>query len=131
MVVNRNKQLATPPSFWPQATKQPDLNSLRESVRASPASIAVARGPGPSALPPLMEVVRGSLVEHRLRCGKPTCHWARGDGHRVWYLTVTAARGRTEPVTVPAVPVPVVHGGLQSYARWWTGRGRAPRSTGS
>ena len=29
----------------------------------------------------------GSLSLHHLRCGKPTCHCAKGDGHSVWSLT--------------------------------------------
>lgn len=29
----------------------------------------------------------GSLSLHHLRCGKPTCHCAKGDGHPVWSLT--------------------------------------------
>ncbi|MBI3077119.1 MAG: hypothetical protein HYY85_09100 [Deltaproteobacteria bacterium] len=70
-------------------------------------------------LPPLTEVVRGSLVERRLRCGKPTCHCARGDGHHVWYLTVSFARGRTEQITVPERLVPAVQQWLQNYHRWW------------
>ncbi len=72
-------------------------------------------------LPPLTEVVRGSLVERHLRCGKPTCHCVRGVGHRVWYLTVTFARGRTEQVTVPGALVPVVQRWLQNYHHWWDG----------
>jgi hypothetical protein len=70
-------------------------------------------------LPPLAEVVRGSLVERHLRCGKPTCHCARGEGHRVWYLTVSFARGRTEQVTVPVALVPIVQRWLKNYHRWW------------
>lgn len=29
----------------------------------------------------------GSLSLSHLRCGKPTCHCARGEGHPVWSLT--------------------------------------------
>lgn len=72
-------------------------------------------------LPALTEVVRGSLVERRLRCGKPTCHCARGAGHHVWYLTVSFARGRTEQVTVPPALVPAVRRWLANYGRWWDG----------
>lgn len=72
-------------------------------------------------LPPLAEMVRGSLVERRLRCGKPTCHCTGGEGHRVWYLTVSFARGRTEQVTVPEALVPAVQRWLKNYHRWWDG----------
>lgn len=33
------------------------------------------------------DLLPGSLAETRRRCGKPTCHCARGEGHPVWYLT--------------------------------------------
>lgn len=72
-------------------------------------------------LPPLTEVVRGSLVERHLRCGKPRCHCARGEGHHVWYLTVSFARGRTEQVTVPEALVPIVQRWLKNYLWWWDG----------
>ncbi len=29
----------------------------------------------------------GSLSQTRRRCGKPTCHCARGAGHPIWFLT--------------------------------------------
>jgi len=70
-------------------------------------------------LPSLSEVIRGSLIERRLRCGKAHCHCAEGEGHHVWYLTVTFAGGRTEQVTVPEIWVPTVRGWLRNYERWW------------
>lgn len=33
------------------------------------------------------DLLPGSLSLSRLRCGKPTCHCARGRGHPVWSLT--------------------------------------------
>ena len=70
-------------------------------------------------LPPLGEVVRGSLIERHLRCGKPSCRCAKGQGHRAYYLTVSFARGRTEQVTVPKALVPAVERWLSNYDRWW------------
>lgn len=32
----------------------------------------------------------GSLSQQRLRCGKPNCHCAKGEGHVVWSLTFMA-----------------------------------------
>ena len=47
-------------------------------------------------LPPVTEVLRGSLVERYVTCGNPSCKCARGERHGpVWYLTVTLGRGRT------------------------------------
>jgi hypothetical protein len=70
-------------------------------------------------LPSLSEVIRGSLIERRLRCGKPNCHCAKGEGHRTWYLTVSFARGRTEQVTVPEELLPCVKEWIKNYDRWW------------
>src|SRR6266404_6120735 len=33
------------------------------------------------------DLLPGSLCLSQLRCGKPTCHCARGSGHPVWSLT--------------------------------------------
>lgn len=33
------------------------------------------------------DLLPGSLSLSHLRCGKPTCHCARGPGHPVWSLT--------------------------------------------
>ena len=70
-------------------------------------------------LPPLSELIRGSLIERHLRCGKLGCHCAKGAGHRAWYLTVTFSGGRTEQVTVPPALVPVIRGWLKNYECWW------------
>ena len=72
-------------------------------------------------LPPLNELVRGSLLERHLRCGKPTCYCADGEGHKVWYLTASFAGGRTEQVTVPEALVPVVRQWVKNYHLWWGG----------
>ena len=71
------------------------------------------------ALPPLEEVVRGSVFTRRLRCGKPGCHCARGNGHRATYLSVTFPGGRTEQISLPAALVPVARRWVANYLRWW------------
>jgi len=70
-------------------------------------------------LPPLEEIVRGSVVARRLRCGKPTCHCAREPGHPATYLTVTFAGGRTEQLSLPAALVPLARRWVANYATWW------------
>jgi hypothetical protein len=75
-------------------------------------------------IPPMDELIRGSLVERHLRCGKSGCHCARGKGHRVWYLTVSFAGGKTEQVTVPKSLLPVVRRWVANYHRWWDGMER-------
>src|SRR6202140_3251700 len=53
-------------------------------------------------LPPLGEVLRGSLMERYLTCGNPNFKCARGERHGpVWYLSVTLGPGRTTGTIVP------------------------------
>jgi len=69
-------------------------------------------------LPPLDEVLRGSVVVRSLRCGKPSCHCAEGDGHRATYLIVALAAGRTEQISLPAELVPIAARGVALYHAW-------------
>jgi len=53
-------------------------------------------------LPPLQEILRGSLIERYKRCGKPGCKCADQPGHGPkYYLSVTPAKGRPEMDYVP------------------------------
>ncbi len=70
-------------------------------------------------LPPLEEVLRGSLIVRVLRCGKPGCHCAEGEGHRATYLSVTHAGGRTEQISLPAALVAQASRGVAAYHAWW------------
>ena len=70
-------------------------------------------------LPPLEEVLRGSVLVRSLRCGKPSCHCAEGEGHRATYLSVTLAGGRTEQISLPAELVPLARRGVAVYRAWW------------
>jgi hypothetical protein len=71
------------------------------------------------ALPSLGEVVRGSVVERRLRCGKAGCRCARGALHAATYLSVTFAGGRTEQISLPADLVPLARRWVANYQSWW------------
>jgi hypothetical protein len=46
------------------------------------------------------DLLRGSLSLSHLRCGKPTCHCARGHGHPVWSLTFMV-RGKKHVQHIP------------------------------
>lgn len=70
-------------------------------------------------LPPLDDVLRGSLVERRLRCGKPSCHCAGGELHEAVYLSVTHRGGRTEQISLPRELVGRVRRGIAIYNQWW------------
>ena len=63
-------------------------------------------------LPPLGEVLRGSLMERYLTCGNPECKCARGERHGpVWYLSVTLDQSHRSGCTVP--------GDQAEQVRWW------------
>ena len=70
-------------------------------------------------LPPFEEIVRGSVFTRRMRCGKPTCHCARGVLHRATYLGVSFAGGRTVQVSLPAALVATARRGVANYQAWW------------
>lgn len=72
------------------------------------------------ALPPLEEIVRGSVVERRVSCGKPGCRCARGHLHAATSLSVTFAGGRTEQLSLPAPVVPLARRWVANYQAWWT-----------
>jgi hypothetical protein len=56
-------------------------------------------------LPPLARrVVRGSLIERYLPCGKPGCHCATGRGHGPkYYLSVSYSNGRPQLQYLPQI----------------------------
>jgi hypothetical protein len=45
------------------------------------------------------DLLPGSLCLSHTRCGKPTCHCAKGEGHPVWSLTfMVAGKKRVERI---------------------------------
>jgi len=69
-------------------------------------------------LPPLGEVLRGSLMERYLTCGNPDCKCARGERHGpVWYLSVTLDQSRRVGCTVPSDQVEEVRRWIGNYHR--------------
>jgi hypothetical protein len=69
--------------------------------------------------PALEEVIRGSIVERRLRCGTKSCHCADGPGHAATYLCVTLGPGRTEQLSISGSLVDQARRGVAAYERWW------------
>ena len=69
------------------------------------------------ALPISHEIVRGSLIERtvRHRSGCPKC--ARGEGHKVFVLTVSYPGGRTRQFSVRRERVAEVQRWLDNYHR--------------
>ena len=67
-------------------------------------------------IPPIAEILRGSLVERYVTCGNPSCKCARGERHGpVWYLTVTLGRGRTTGSIIAKENLPQVRGWIENY----------------
>jgi hypothetical protein len=54
-----------------------------------------------------------------VRCGKASCHCARGAGHQAAYLSVTFRGGRTEQISLPKHLLAVARRWVSNYARWW------------
>jgi len=72
-----------------------------------------------SGLPSFAEIVRGSLVTRYRRCGKPTCHCVRTEGHGpAHYLVVTLKPGKTEQILLSEEMLPVARQFLDNYKRW-------------
>lgn len=67
-------------------------------------------------LPPVTEILRGSLVERYVTCGNPACKCARGERHGpMWYLTVTLGKGRTTGGIIDEEHVDRVRGWIANY----------------
>ena len=62
------------------------------------------------------EMVRGSVVVHRRRCGKPNCRCAAGDLHEATVLSYSE-RGRTRFVMLPPAEVAAVAAAVDHYRR--------------
>jgi hypothetical protein len=67
-------------------------------------------------LPPLGEILRGSLMERYLTCGKPDCRCARGERHGpIWYLSVSLDQSHRTGRTVAAAQVEQVRRWIDNY----------------
>ena len=69
-------------------------------------------------LPPIEEILRGSILERSVRCGQPTCRCASGERHAATVLTVSFPGGRTEQMSLPATVARTVRGWVANYQRW-------------
>jgi len=85
----------------------------------SPATLLSRRAKIPQSLPSIEQVLRGSLFQREIRCGKPTCRCAKGSGHPILCVGVTFPGGRTQQVTVPKDLARTVRLWIRNYQRWW------------
>lgn len=67
---------------------------------------------GSSGLP---RMIRGSVVVHRRRCGKPTCRCADGQALHEATVLSYSERGRTRFVMLPAAQVAAVRAAVERY----------------
>jgi hypothetical protein len=70
-----------------------------------------------SKLPVTGELLRGSLLDRTVRHTKDCPKCARGEGHRVFVLTVTYAGGRTQQFSVRRERVAEVRRWLENYQK--------------
>jgi hypothetical protein len=70
-------------------------------------------------LPPIEEILRGSIIERSVRCGRPSCRCAKGVRHAATVLSVTFPGGRTEQISLPAAVLPTGRRWVKNYQRWW------------
>ncbi len=68
-----------------------------------------------ASLPQLDNLMRGSLIERKVRCGKKTCRCATGEGHLSYYLSSLGKKGRTRLDYVPFSWVPLVRERLDKH----------------
>ena len=68
-------------------------------------------------LPVTGELLRGSLLERTVRHAQGCAKCARGEGHRVFVLTVTYAGGRTQQFSVRRERVAEVRRWLANYQK--------------
>jgi hypothetical protein len=67
-------------------------------------------------LPLTGEIVRGSLLDRTIRPHGERCvKCARGEGHRLWVLTVSYPGGRTRQISLRGAQVAAVRRWLSNY----------------
>ena len=67
-------------------------------------------------LPPVTQILRGSLLQRYVTCGNPACKCAKGERHGpIWYLTVTLGPGRTTGGIVAPEKVAEVRAWIENY----------------
>lgn len=90
----------------------PSKQRKRRQLEARKQAIAVA-------LPAFTEVMRGSLFERRIKCGKSSCRCLRGQEHLSTYLGVSLKGGKTVQITVPTKLRERVEGMVRNYSEVW------------
>ena len=76
-----------------------DINLIRSDEHGEHFLRGSTQTPTPAraALPPIEQIVRGSLIETYKRCGRPGCHCVDGPGHGPKRYLSTIARTGERP----------------------------------
>lgn len=69
-------------------------------------------------LPPVAEILRGSLLHRTIRHKKGCPKCDQGGGHPVWVLTVGYPGGVTKQFSIRPETAPLVQQWLQNYRDW-------------
>ena len=69
------------------------------------------------ALPPIEQIVRGSLMETYKRCGRAGCHCVDGPGHKRYLSTIARTGERPRLGYVPNATYPQVAAFLTNYRK--------------
>ena len=67
------------------------------------------------SMPPLAEILGGSLFERRRRCGNPYCHCSEDEGHLTVYLGVRLASGKIEQISIRQELAPLAKKWVANY----------------
>jgi len=88
-----------------------DLSKLSARVLRTRRKKLIAR------LPPLEQLLRGSVIERYKRCGKAGCHCQEGRGHGPkFYLSVSYPKSPPRMIYVPEPYLEAVRESLARYA---------------
>lgn len=92
------------------------MHERENLAKVSTLALRIRREGLAKQLPPLGEVLRGSLMERYLTCGNPDCKCARGQRHGpIWYLSVTLDQSHRTGSTVAPDQVEQVRRWIENY----------------
>lgn len=86
------------------------------------ARLLAARRREAAKAPPVLEIIRGTLLRYLLTCGKAGCRCHRSVRHRhgpYWYVAVSYAGGRQRRYLLPAAHVTRARRGIAAYKKLW------------
>src|SRR2546425_13367517 len=75
----------------------------------------IARAKLAAALPSATDILRGSLLQRRIRHRSGCAVCARGEGHLIAVLTVSYPGGRTKQISLRPEQKPIVERWLRNY----------------